>query len=92
MSALDADSLPRFLPGVRLHRDQARDQWVVLAPERVIELDEVAHAVLLRCDGQRSLATIIEELAQEFDADPAAVAPDVLALLGELLDKRIVQA
>jgi pyrroloquinoline quinone biosynthesis protein D len=92
MSALDADSLPRFLPGVRLHRDQARAQWVVLAPERVIELDEVAHAVLLRCDGQRSLATIIEELAQEFDADPAAVAPDVIALLAELLDKRIVQA
>jgi pyrroloquinoline quinone biosynthesis protein D len=92
MSALEAGSLPRFLPGVRLHRDQARAQWVVLAPERVIELDEVAHAVLLRCDGQRSLAIIVEELAAEFDADPAAVAPDVIALLGELVDKRIVQA
>ena len=59
MSALDACSTPRFLPGVRLHYDQTRDQWVILAPERVIELDDIAHAIVQRCNGERSIAMLI---------------------------------
>ena len=91
MSALDACSTPRFLPGVRLHYDQTRDQWVILAPERVIELDDIAHAIVQRCNGERSIATIVAELAGEFDATPDEVGSDVQALIDDLIGKRILR-
>ncbi|UYB53428.1 pyrroloquinoline quinone biosynthesis peptide chaperone PqqD [Xanthomonas sp. AM6] len=92
MSAFAPDSCPRLAPGVRLQHDRARAQWVLLAPERVIELDEIAHAIVSRCDGQRSLAAIAAELAAQFDADPAEVERDVLELAAQLHDKRLLRA
>ncbi|XQA73482.1 pyrroloquinoline quinone biosynthesis peptide chaperone PqqD [Xanthomonas sacchari] len=92
MSTLDASSQPRLAAGVRLQQDRARDQWVLLAPERVIELDEIAHAIVSRCDGARSLATIATELAAEFEADPAEVERDVRELAQQLHAKRLLRA
>lgn len=92
MSALDASSQPRLAVGVRLQHDRARDQWVLLAPERVIELDEIAHAIVSRCDGARSLATIAAELAAEFEADPDEVERDVRELAQQLHAKRLLRA
>ncbi|MBB5874931.1 pyrroloquinoline quinone biosynthesis peptide chaperone PqqD [Xanthomonas sp. 3498] len=92
MSVLDASSQPRLAAGVRLQHDRARAQWVLLAPERVIELDEIAHAIVSRCDGNRSLATIAAELAAEFEADPDEVARDVCELAQQLHAKRLLRA
>ncbi|MET0549967.1 MAG: pyrroloquinoline quinone biosynthesis peptide chaperone PqqD [Xanthomonas sp.] len=92
MSALDASSQPRLAAGVRLQHDRTRDQWVLLAPERVIELDAIAHAIISRCDGSRSLAAIAAELATEFEADPAEVERDVRELAQQLHGKRLLRA
>jgi len=92
MSALDASSQPRLAAGVRLQHDRARAQWVLLAPERVVELDDIAHAIVARCDGARSLAAITADLAAEFDADPAEVERDVLELAVQLHGKRLLRA
>ncbi|MBO9879774.1 pyrroloquinoline quinone biosynthesis peptide chaperone PqqD [Xanthomonas sp. D-109] len=92
MSALDASSQPRLAAGVRLQHDRTRDQWVLLAPERVIELDAIAHAIVSRCDGARSLAAIAAELAAEFEADPAEVEHDVRELAQQLHAKRLLRA
>ncbi|MBB5942456.1 MULTISPECIES: pyrroloquinoline quinone biosynthesis peptide chaperone PqqD [Xanthomonas] len=92
MSVLDASSQPRLAAGVRLQHDRARAQWVLLAPERVIELDEIAHAIVSRCDGNRSLATIAAELAAEFEAEPDEVARDVCELAQQLHAKRLLRA
>ncbi|MCW0373856.1 pyrroloquinoline quinone biosynthesis peptide chaperone PqqD [Xanthomonas sacchari] len=92
MSTLDASSHPRLAAGVRLQHDRARDQWVLLAPERVIELDEIAHAIVSRCDGARSLEAIAAELAAEFEADPAEVERDVRELAQQLHAKRLLRA
>jgi pyrroloquinoline quinone biosynthesis protein D len=91
MTTLDIGSAPRFLPGVRLHRDQARDQWVILAPERVIELDDIAHAIVKLCDGQRTVDAIVQQLAAEFDATPEEVGDDVRALIDDLIGKRVLR-
>ena len=88
---IDLGSAPRFLPGVRLHHDQARGQWVILAPERVIELDDIAHAIVKLCDGQRRVELIVQELATEFDATPDEVNGDVLALIDDLIAKRVLR-
>nr|WP_208412512.1 pyrroloquinoline quinone biosynthesis peptide chaperone PqqD [Xanthomonas cannabis] len=77
--------------GVRLQHDRARDQWVLLAPERVVELDDIALVVAQRFDGVRSLAQIAVELAAEFDADATEIEADVIELTTTLHQKRLLR-
>jgi pyrroloquinoline quinone biosynthesis protein D len=81
---------PRLAPGVRLHFDKARDAWVLLAPERVIEAEGPAPEILKRCDGTRSLAQIVDELATLYNADRALIEGDVRAMLADLASKRLL--
>ena len=91
MSApIEATAVPRFPAGVRLQHDRARDQWVLLAPERVVELDEIAHAVLARVDAASDVETIVQALAAEYGAEPAQVHGDVIELFATLLEKRML--
>jgi coenzyme PQQ biosynthesis protein PqqD len=75
---------------VRLHFDKARDAWVLLGPERVIEAEGPAHEILKRCDGSRSVAQIVDELAVLFVADRAVIEGDVVEMLADLVSKRLV--
>lgn len=81
---------PRLAPGVRLHFDKTRDAWVLLGPERVIETEGPASDILQRCDGTRTLAEIVDELAALYTADRADIEGDVRNMLAELVDKRMV--
>ena len=87
---VDEQSTPKLPRGVRLKRDDVRDQWLLLAPERVIKLDMIAHEILKRCDGKEKVASIVEGLALNFSADPAQVGADVRELLQGLVDKGMV--
>lgn len=64
---------------------------MLLAPERVVELDEIALVVAQRYDGARSLAQIAQELAGEFDADAADIEVDVIELTNTLHQKRLLR-
>ena len=88
-AAIDPEARPRLAPGVRLHNDPKRG-WVLLCPERVIETQGPTSEILRRCDGQRTLARIIDELAEAFAAERAVIAGDVAALLQELATKKLV--
>ena len=88
-ASVDAEARPRLAPGVRLHNDPKRG-WVLLCPERVIETQGPTSEILRRCDGQRTLARIIDELAEAFAAERAVIAGDVAALLQELATKKLV--
>lgn len=85
-----APDRPRLAPGVRLHFDKTRDAWVLLGPERVIETEGPASDILQRCDGTRTLAEIVDELAALYTADRADIEGDVRNMLAELVDKRMV--
>jgi len=52
--------LPRH---ARLKFDETRKVWVILAPERVLAPDEIAVEVLQLCDGLRSVADMVDQLA-----------------------------
>lgn len=82
--------MPKLPRGVRLKRDDVRDQWLLLAPERVIKLDMIAHEILKRCDGKAQVASIVDGLALNFSADRAQVDADVRELLQGLVDKGMV--
>ena len=81
---------PRLAPGVRLHFDKARNDWVLLAPERIIEIEGPAQEILRRCDGSRSLDQIIDELAAVYTAERDVIAGDVADMLAELVAKRLL--
>jgi pyrroloquinoline quinone biosynthesis protein D len=86
-AVVDADSVPALARGVKLRFDQARDAWVLLAPERVLMPDEIAVEILKRCDGKATVAAIVADLARAFEAEPAQVAGDVRAFVQDLADK-----
>jgi pyrroloquinoline quinone biosynthesis protein D len=90
MPEMAATDRPRLAPGVRMHFDQTRNAWVLLGPERVIETEGPASAILQRCDGTRTLAQIVDELAALYTADRAEIEGDVRDMLAELVDKRMV--
>ena len=83
---------PRLAPGSRLRWDEARQSWVVLAPERVILLDETAYEIVKRCDGTATVAEIVADLACAFEAEPGEVEADVVQLVDDLLAKRVLAA
>ncbi|HEX4178971.1 MAG TPA: pyrroloquinoline quinone biosynthesis peptide chaperone PqqD [Rhizomicrobium sp.] len=84
------DCVPRLAPHMRLRHDIARGQWTVQAPERSFLLDEIAHVVITRCNGQASLSAIIDGLCTDFSAPRDVIARDVTALLQDLADKGVV--
>ena len=76
--------LPRH---AKLKFDERRQVWVVLAPERVLAPDEIAVEVLKLCDGVRSVADLVDELAAKYAAPRDAISTDVVAMLQDLADK-----
>ena len=76
--------LPRH---AKLKFDETRKVWVILAPERVLAPDEISVEVLQLCDGVRSVEAIIDQLAEKYTAERAAIATDVIAMLQDLADK-----
>lgn len=85
-----SDDHPRLAPGVRLHFDKTRDAWVLLAPERVIELEGPAYDIARLCDGTRTLDQIVDTLAVQYMADKTEIAGDVADMLAELVTMRLL--
>jgi pyrroloquinoline quinone biosynthesis protein D len=90
-ATIDLDAKPRLRRGVRLVRDEARGEWTLLAPERIFNADAVAAEVLKRCDGEATLASIIDQLAAEFSAPRERIETDVRAMLRGLAEKRLLE-
>ena len=80
-----------FLPrGVRLRHDRVRARHVLLAPERIFEIDEVGVEILKRCDGRR-FSVLVDDLARHFEAAPEQIRGDVEMFLKGFADKRVVE-
>lgn len=84
---LTEDSRPMLPRHTRLRFDETRQRWVILAPERVLAPDETAVEILQLCDGERSIADVVNALAAKYAADRAVIAADIIAMLGDLAGK-----
>ena len=89
---MEPNARPHLPRGVKLRHDDARQRWTLLAPERIFEVDAIAAAVLELCDGERDLAGIVAELAGRYNAPVAVIEKDVVAMLTDLKDKRVLEA
>ncbi len=90
MTIIAADSKPRLPRGVRLKHDETRNEWTLLAPERVLKADPIAVEILKRCTGEATFDAIVDDLAATFTADRTRIETDVRALLSDLAGKRMV--
>lgn len=90
LGILGPTSCPRLAAGVRLTFDRTRENWILLAPERVFMLDEVSLEIVQKCDGATSLAMIVDDLARNYSADRDEIELDVRKLLQDLLDKKVM--
>jgi pyrroloquinoline quinone biosynthesis protein D len=80
-------SKPVLSRHAKLKYDETRQRWVILAPERVLAPDDIAVEILQLCDGARSVAQMIDQLAEKYSADRDAIGADVIAMLQDLADK-----
>ena len=81
---------PSLTKGARLQTDSISGKSVLLYPEGIVELNETAHEILSRCDG-RTLAEIICQLAEEYEADSNALAADVRKTLSDLQQRKLIE-
>ena len=90
LSARSSDVLPRRAPrlvGVVLDGEE-----VVYDPSRreAHLLNPTASLLLRRCDGQTTVADLIEELVEAYGADPAVVAADLATALDDFARRQLV--
>lgn len=89
----DENLYPRLSRAARLRFDEQTQSYVLLSPERGLRLNESAAAILERCTGEHTVPEIVRSLL-EATALPAPVrveiAEDVLSLLSELEERRLV--
>lgn len=72
---------PRLARLFRLQFESVQNAWVLLYPEGMVQLNPSAAEILRRCDGQRSIDGIVEELQALFQVE--GIGPQVEALLQE---------
>ena len=84
------DPKPRLAPGVKLRTDPARGA-MLLGPERILELDEIAQSIVAQFDGQKRVSEIAAALAKEYNESAATIRADIDALLKDLTAKGYVK-
>ena len=78
--------------GVRLRHDPERESWTLMAPERVIVLDEIAHQVIVEVvESDGLVANVIDRLSKLFDAPRREIAADVIEMLQSFVDKQLLR-
>ncbi|RKP47922.1 pyrroloquinoline quinone biosynthesis peptide chaperone PqqD [Cohnella endophytica] len=80
---------PTLRSPARLKYDKARQTDLLLLPERVVNLNATAGAILWLCDGKRTVAQIIEQLETRYDQ--ADLEADILEFLNQAADKGWVE-
>jgi hypothetical protein len=58
--------------------------------DELFTLNETARDIWSRVDGSRPLAAVVRELAAEYDAPEGLIRDDVVGLLQELFDRRMI--
>jgi len=90
MSSLDLSLRPSLASHVRLKTDAVSGDPVLLFPEGLLVLNATAHEIVRRCDGKKTIAEIIRELADEFDASEDVLHNDILENLEQLRHQNLL--
>ena len=88
---IEDETVPRFPKHVKFRHNKARDEWVILAPERLVNLDQIAVEILKMVDGEKKVKEISTELSKKFNAPEETIISDVKEMLQDLSDKGFIE-
>jgi coenzyme PQQ biosynthesis protein PqqD len=80
---------PQLRRGVRVGTDPLSEETVLLFPEGVLILNETAAAVVRQCDGNHSVAEVVQAVGNVYND---VAAEDVLSLIRDLMAQRLLVA
>ena len=61
------DNIPEIVsPPFRFQWEEAQNCYVVLYPEGMVKLSQSAGEIMKRCDGEKDISSIINELNEQF--------------------------
>ena len=80
----------RIAPKARLVFDRARGTHMLIYPERGLALNDVAHAILTLCNGDHSVAQMVDALALRFSTDREVIARDVTTFIEQLVARGVL--
>jgi pyrroloquinoline quinone biosynthesis protein D len=77
----DVSAQPRLAPGFRLQWEPAQSAHVLLYPEGMVKLNQSAAEILKRCNGERDIDQIVNNLESAFGVQGlASEVHDFLAM------------
>jgi coenzyme PQQ biosynthesis protein PqqD len=81
---------PRLARKAKLKLDPIEHEYLLLSPERGLKLNPTAAEILRRCDGERTIDAIAEELASLASVPVERVKGDALSLLADMVKRGLV--
>ena len=91
MSGAPTLGRPRLARKVRLKFDPIEKRFLLLYPERGMVLNGSATEILQRCDGERTVAAIAEELAAASDAPAGQIEREVVAFVEDMQKRGLLE-
>lgn len=85
MNELTLTDRPMLRTPGRMKYDKARQTELLLLPERVVELNQAAGAILRLCDGHRTIAQLVGELESAYDQ--TGLADDIVEFIASAAER-----
>ncbi|MCX7215150.1 MAG: pyrroloquinoline quinone biosynthesis peptide chaperone PqqD [Burkholderiales bacterium] len=76
---IDPASKPKLARLFRMQYEEAQQNWVLLYPEGMVQLNQSASEILKRCNGERDVPAIVADLEQTFNVQ--GLEKDVIGFL-----------
>ena len=82
---IDPKMRPALAPKARLRKDARSGRYLLLYPERGMELNATGVAIVQLCDGQATVSEIVDALARRYvSTAPSVIESEVFSFLGAL--------
>ena len=88
---IDRQMRPALAAKARLRKDTRSGRYLLLYPERGMELNATGVEIVRLCNGQTTVGEIVEELTRRYTSAPSGVIEsEVLSVLGALEDRALL--
>jgi len=88
---IDQAMRPALAAKARLRKDGRSGRYLLLYPERGMELNATGVAIVQMCDGQATVREIVAALAERYASTPShVIESEVLSFLGALQDRALL--
>ena len=84
---LSANVVPRLSPHYVFRWEESQAAYILLYPEGLIKLNGSAGEILKRCDGQRNVAAIVDDLQAAFPGNGEEISRGTQAFIDLAQDK-----